>query len=250
MKIIAHRGESFDTPENSLSAICLAWRRGIEAVEIDVRLSADNKVVVIHDKHTGRVGNKKLVVKKSALPKLKSVDIGRKKAEKYKGETIPTLLEVLETVPVASKLIIEVKCGEEIISPLTQNLKTSKLSDAQIEIMAFDFEVISEIKRKAPNYKALWLIDLDYYLPYWLIRVNPKKIIKKVINRNLDGVNLWAGKIINRSFVNAIKSEGLLVYVWTVNDLNEAQKVIDCGVDAITTNRAAWLTKQLVGTKQ
>jgi glycerophosphoryl diester phosphodiesterase len=63
-------------------------------------------------------------------------------------------------------------------------------------------------------------------------------------------VNVWAGSVINRSFVQAFKDAGLLFYVWTVNDLYNAQRVLAYGVDALTTDRAAWLTKQLVGTKQ
>ena len=245
MKIIAHRGESFDAPENSLSAINLAWERGSKAVEIDIHLSADNEVVVIHDKHTGRVGDKKLYVKKSKLSELRSVDIGRKKSNKFIDERVPTLIEVLETIPSEDQIVIEVKCGKEIISPLIQILKTSTLSNNQVEIIAFNFDVITEIKKQAPSYKALWLLDLDYYLPHWLIRVNPNKIIKKVKESNLDGVNVWAGKTINQSCVKAFKNKGLLVYVWTVNDLHIALKMANYDVDAITTDRAGWLTKQL-----
>jgi len=250
MKIIAHRGESFDAPENSLSAIKLAWARGAKAVEIDIHLTADNEVVVIHDQHTRRVGDKKLYIKKSNLSELKAVDIGSKKSEKFIHERVPTLIEVLETVPSKAQIIIEIKCGKEVISPLIEILKTSNLSNAQIEIIAFNFEVITEMKKQAPYYKALWLLDLDYYLPHWLIRVKPKKIIQKVVENQLDGVNVWAGKTINQSFVKAFSNKGLLVYVWTVNDLNKAQNVINYGVDAITTDRAEWLMKQLVGTKQ
>nr|WP_321452932.1 glycerophosphodiester phosphodiesterase family protein [uncultured Carboxylicivirga sp.] len=249
-KIIAHRGESFDAPENSLSAIKLAWARGSKAVEIDVHLTADNEVVVIHDKHTGRVGDKKLHVKKSNLSELKTVDIGRKKSDNFIDERVPTLIEVIETIPSEEQIIIEIKCGKEIISPLIQILKTSTLSNSQIEIIAFNFEVITEIKKQAPYYKALWLLDLDYYLPHWLIRVNRNKIINKVKESNLDGVNVWAGNVIKHSFVKDFKDKGLFVYVWTVNDLHKAQNMINYGVDAITTDRAEWLTKQLVGTKQ
>ncbi|MCW3807485.1 glycerophosphodiester phosphodiesterase family protein [Plebeiibacterium marinum] len=248
--IIAHRGESFDAPENSLSSIEQAWKRGANAVEIDVHLTADNEVLVIHDKHTGRVGDKKLYVKKSNLTELKCVDIGRKKSIKFIDERIPTLIEILKTVPSEAQIIIEIKCGKEIINPLIQILKTSTLRNSQIEIIAFNFGVITEIKKQAPHYKALWLLDLDYYLPHWLIRINLNKIINKVKKSNLDGVNVWAGKVIKHSFVKAFKKEGLLVYVWTVNDLYKAQNVINYGVDAITTDRAEWLTKQLVGTKQ
>lgn len=250
MKIIAHRGESFDAPENSLSAILLAWERGAKVVEIDVHLSADKEVVVIHDKHTGRVGDKKRIVKKSSLSELKTVDIGLKKSEKYKGERIPALSEVLETVPPEGKLIIEVKCGNEVINPLIQVLKASAIESTQVELMAFNLKVVGEMKMKAPQFKVVWLLDLDYYFPHWLLVVNARNIIRKVKAGELDGVNVWAGKVLNKAFVKAFKDEGLLFYVWTVNDQHIARKIKGYGVDAITTDRAAWLTRQLAGTKQ
>jgi glycerophosphoryl diester phosphodiesterase len=215
-KIVAHRGESFEAPENSLSAINMAWEKGARAVEIDIHLTADNEIVIIHDKHTGRVGDKKLFVKKSKLHELKSVDVGIKKNKVFKGERIPTLNEVIETVPVEAKLVIEVKCGKEIINPLVELLKCAKL---MIECV------------------------LD-------INENPYKIIKKIKDNGLDGVDVWAGKVINKSFVKAFKEDGLCFYVWTVNDLGEAHRVLGYGVDAITTDRAEWISKQLLGTKQ
>lgn len=244
-KIVAHRGESFDAPENTLSAINKAWKNGAIAVEIDIHLTADNEIVVIHDKHTGRVGDKKLFVKKSKLHELKSVDVGIKKSKVFKGERIPTLIEVIETVPLEAKLIIEVKCGNEIINPLLRLLKSTKLNICQIEIISFSLDVLSEIKMLAPQYKALWLLDLDYYLPHWVLRITPQKIIKKIMDNSLDGVDVWAGKTVNKSFVKAFKKEGLSFYVWTVNDLYDAKRLLAYGVDAITTDRAEWLSKQL-----
>jgi len=246
-KIVAHRGESFDAPENTLSAINKAWKNGARAVEIDIHLTADNEIVVIHDKHTGRVGDKKLFVKKSKLHELKSVDVGLKKSNAFEGERIPTLIEVIETVPLEAKLIIEVKCGKEIINPLILLLKNIKLNINQIEIISFNLEVLAEIKVLVPQYKALWLLDLDYYLPHWLLRITPQKTIKKIMDKGLDGVDVWAGKVINKSFVKAFKKEGLYFYVWTVNDLYDAQRLLAYKVDALTTDRAEWLTKQLKG---
>ncbi|MRT93929.1 glycerophosphodiester phosphodiesterase family protein [Ancylomarina sp. 16SWW S1-10-2] len=248
-KIVAHRGESFIAPENTLSAIKLAWEKGAKAIEIDIHLTADNKIVVIHDKHTGRVGDRKLFVKKRKLHELKGVDVGLKKSEAYKGERIPTLDEVIETVPLDAKLIIEIKCGKEIVNSLLKLLKRVKLRDNQIEIISFNFDVLSLIKKLAPQYKVLCLLDLDYYLPQWLLRIKPQEIIKKIKDSGLDGVDVWAGKILDQSFVKAFKEEELCVYVWTVNDLVEAERILSYGVDAITTDRAEWITKQLVGNK-
>ena len=84
--IIAHRGESFDAPENTLASINLAWERGAGAVEIDVHLSKDNQIVVIHDSNTKRVGAKNKKVSKQTLSELKKLDIGSWKNVKWKDE--------------------------------------------------------------------------------------------------------------------------------------------------------------------
>ena len=243
--IIAHRGESYVAPENSLSAINQAWEKGAKAVEIDVHLAADHEIVVIHDKHTGRIGDVKYLIAKSSLQKLKGVDIGRKNAPDYAGENIPTLLEVIKIIPRDRKLIIEIKCGNEIIVPLTETLQKSGLENDQFEIISFDLNTLSLAKKAMPQYNMLWLLDLDYYWPHWLLRTNPAKIIKKVIRNKLNGVNAWAGKALDKSFVNAFKKEGLLVYAWTVNEPAKTETLLGNGIDAITTDRAAWLTGQL-----
>lgn len=249
-KIIAHRGESFTAPENSLSAINMAWKNGARAVEIDIHLTADNEIVVIHDRHTGRVGDRKLIVKKTNFQKLSKVDIGRKKAKSYTGERIPSLNDVVETLPWGAKLVIEIKCGKKIIAPLIQLLQNSKLKNHQIEIISFHLDVLAVMSKEAPQYKYLWLLDLDYYLPHWMLYIRPKKIIKKLKENGLDGVNVWAGKIIDKSFVKAFQDEGFHFYVWTVNELDEAERVLSYGIDAITTDRAEWIRKQLAGIKQ
>lgn len=249
-KMVAHRGESFEAPENTKAAINLAWHRGAKAVEIDVQLTADNEIVVIHDRHTGRVGDKKLLIKKSKLQELRTVDLGIKKDAVYKGEKIPTLNEILETIPSDGKLIIEVKCGEEIIEPLKKLFINTKLRNDQIEIISFDLVLISKIKVELPQHKALWLLDLDYYWPSWLLRVDPLKIINKIEENGLDGVDVWAGKVIDESFVNTFLNRGLLLYTWTVNDVALAKKLLSFGVDAITTDRASWLSKHITGIKQ
>jgi len=243
--IIAHRGESYLAPENSLSAITLAWEKGVKEVEIDIHLTADNEIVVIHDNHTGRVGDAKYIIAKSFLQELKGVDIGRIKAPAYAGERIPTLMEVIKTIPWDRILMIEIKSGSEIIIPLTEILRQSELENHQFELVSFDIKTLSLAKKAMPQYKMLWLLDLDYYWPYWLLRKNHEKIIKEVVSKHLDGVSAWAGKSLDNKFVCAFKKEGLLVYAWTVNDAAKAEKLLGFGVDAVITDRAAWLTQQL-----
>jgi len=244
-QIIAHRGASYLCPENTLIAVNTAWESGAKAVEIDVHVSADGEIAVIHDKDTNRTGNHKKIVKQTLWDSLKTIDVGSKKSIKFKDEKIPTLAQVLKTVPPDGKLIVEVKCGLEILKPLTKLLNQTDLKYHQIEIICFNLEVLTTIKNKLPQYKALWLLDLDYYLPHWMLFMSPKKIIKKVKKHQLDGINVWAGKMVKPAFVNYFKKSNLLFYVWTVNEVSVAKKMMFAKVDAITTDRPAWLRKQL-----
>lgn len=246
---IAHRGESFIAPENTLAAINLAWKSGAKAVEIDIQKTLDNEIVVIHDHTTKRVGNRNKRIHKSLLKDLKKVDVGLFKGKQWKGEQIPTLLEVLQTLPYDCKIIIEIKSGVEIIQPLSTILISSNIPESQIEIISFNRKVLIEMKKQFPHYKALWLLDLDYYFPAWMLLVNTKKTIRKVMSGKLDGVNVWAGKKINRSYVKQFKEHDLLVYTWTVNDVATAERLLEMEVDAITTDRSQWLKRQLTGNK-
>lgn len=243
--IIAHRGESYDAPENSLSAIDLAWKRGARAVEIDIQLTLDNEIVVIHDYDTLRVSAEKKVIKYTNLKDLKALDIGLCKGPEWKGEKIPTLREVLDTIPKDCKLIIEIKSEDNILEKLNMELSKKDLQNSQIEIIAFDIATIAKAKQMMPQYKMLWLLDLDYYWYWWFTYSSKQKLIEKIKSHNLDGVDVWAGKLLNYNFIKSFNEAGLLVYGWTINNGEKAKTLIEYGIDGITTDRAQWMTEQL-----
>ena len=245
-ELIAHRGESFDAPENTLAAVNLAWERGAETVEIDVHLSKDNRVVVIHDFSTKRTGAIDKKVKNQTLDELKRLDVGSWKNEKYKNEKIPALIEVLNTIPPAKKLIIEIKSGIKLVPYLKNEIIKTKVDPNQIEIISFDYDTVKLVKGQMHDIKVLYLVDLDYNWISKLLTTSVDKLIRKVKNADLDGLNVWAGEIANEEFIQKVKDEGLLLYVWTVNDPAHAKKLISWGIDGLTTDRAAWMKQQLL----
>ena len=245
-KIIAHRGESFDAPENTLAAINLAWQRGVSAVEIDIHLTLDNRIVVIHDNDTYRVAGESLMVDLSTAKELRKLNAGAHKGILWKEDKIPFLDEVLKTVPDTGKLIIEVKSGLNILTVLHEELLKSDLRNNQIEIIAFNLKVLALAKQLMPNYKMLWLLDLDYVVSRWLVWKSNKGIINKIKKHNLDGVNLWAGKVLTKKYIKKLKQAGIIVYAWTVDDVDMADYLLNAGVDKVTTNRAKWMIKQLM----
>ena len=243
--IIAHRGESYEAPENSLSSIKLAYDLGANAVEIDVRLTKDNQIVVIHDAHTWRVAHKLRWISLSRLKKLKKIDIGYLKDDKFKGERIPTLEETLDLVPKTKSIIIEIKSNRRIIPFLKQMIENSELNLNQIQFIGFNLKLLTELKKIYPENVILWIHSLDYYWIRKLFRPSLNRIISKVKQNNLDGLDLWASRKLNQRSVQKIKFENLKLYLWTIDSVKSAMRFINWGADGITTNRAFWIKNQI-----
>jgi glycerophosphoryl diester phosphodiesterase len=96
--ILAHRGASAHAPENTLAAFTLAMEQGADGIELDVKLTADGQVVVIHDATVDRTTGVQGRVKDLTLDELRSLEAGTFFSEKFKGEKIPTLEEVFDAV--------------------------------------------------------------------------------------------------------------------------------------------------------
>ena len=105
--VIAHRGDKVHAPENTLAAFEKAASNGADAVEFDVKLSADGSVIIIHDQTIDRTTNGNGKVKDLTLAELKRLDAGVQFPEKYSGEKIPTLSEVFDTV--GKKLFLNIE---------------------------------------------------------------------------------------------------------------------------------------------
>jgi len=243
--IIAHRGESADAPENTLASVNLAWQRNDDAVEIDIHLTADNEIVVIHDYITKRTGNVNLKIKNSTLKQIRKVDVGLFKDSKWKGEKIPLLSEVLKTIPPGKKIIIEIKSNKKIIPFLKEELIKFNLKPDQVEIISFSFSTVKESKKQLSQFRALWLLNLDYNWFTKLTSLSGAALLRKAKKSGFDGVNAFAGKRLTEQFIEKAKSLNLLVYTWTVDNPEKALQLAKMSVDAITTNRCYWLKTQL-----
>lgn len=89
--VIAHRGASKDAPENTLAAIKLGFEQGADFVEVDLRLTSDEQIVLMHDASTKRTGDADLEVAAHTLDELKQIDVGAFKDPSWAGEKIPAL---------------------------------------------------------------------------------------------------------------------------------------------------------------
>ncbi|HSI36232.1 MAG: glycerophosphodiester phosphodiesterase family protein [Phycisphaerae bacterium] len=250
-ELTAHRGESHDAPENTLAAVRLGWERGVDAVEIDVHLSKDGKLIVIHDADTERVAGQKLVVKQTDSDALRKLDAGSwgkwKESGKYAGEKLPLLEEVLATIPAGKRLFLEIKIGPEAVAPVAAALTAAGTPADRVCIIAFNIETIREARKVLPHIKAYWLTSQKKdESGKWLPTV--EDLIKKAKSADASGLDIGAAKApVDVAFVKSVKDAGLEMYVWTIDDPKLARKLADAGVDGITTNRAQWMREQFRG---
>lgn len=244
VEIVGHRGASHDSPENTVAAIKLAWEQQADGSEFDIYLTKDGKIAVIHDKDTKRTaGGANKVVAESTLAELRALDVGKWKGERFAGEKIPTLDEMLATVPDGKRVFVEVKCGPEIVPELVRVLRASGLKPEQTPVISFSATVIAAVKKARPDVPA-----------YWLVSLTAKKggkpptaeaLVARAREIRADGLDLSASEVLDAAYAKAVKAAGLKLYVWTVNDPAVARRMAALGVDGITTDRPAWLREQL-----
>ncbi len=226
--IIAHRGSSFLAPENTLAAVDLAWQQQTDAVEIDVHLSKDNRLMVIHDHDTKRTAGKNYEVSETASNELRKLEVGSFKDAKYKGEPIPYLEEVLATVPAGKSLFIEIKCGAEAV-PVLKKLLAQENPKGEMVVISFNYEVIDAMGKQLPDVPAYWLLGR-------LEGMSWNEVIDKVNVAGAAGVNLHHG-LVNNESMQKLNEAGFPVYCWTVDDEAVALKMDRLGVKGITTNK-------------
>jgi len=254
-RIIAHRGASYDAPENTLAAFQLAWHQGADGIEGDFHLTKDGHIVCIHDettKRTGRAGSKvvDLKVAESTLATLRRLDVGRWKHRRFAGQRIPTLGEVLAMVPKGKLFFVELKVGPEIVAPLKTVLDESSIEPEQVIIISFNAHTIRQAKKTLPDVKAHLLTgfrrpegDRDWK------RASPTldEVVRALRYSGADGLGVHANaEVVDRAFLDAVKAMGIREYhVWTVDQPRPARHFLRLGAYSITTNRPAYLRKAL-----
>lgn len=238
--VIAHRGASALAPENTLPAFVLGWKLGADAVECDVRLTGDSHVVCLHDANTKRTSGQSLAVAQHDYAELRALDAGSWKGANFCGTHIPLLSELLAYVPPNRQLLIEIKCGIEILPVLLEVIEAAPVVLEQLTVISFDAAVIAELKALQPKLRAYWLLDVG---ANWLGRSKLKleQVLAELAELRADGLGLRAHCGIHREMVETILRAELDLNIWTVDDPVEARRLASFGVSSITTNRPEWL---------
>jgi glycerophosphoryl diester phosphodiesterase len=244
--IVGHRGASQDAPENTLASFRLAWEHNADAIEGDFHLTKDGEIVCIHDETTKRTAGAELSVPNSTLDELRQLDVGRWKDAKFAGERIPTLAEVLATIPAGKRIFIEIKCGAEIVPRLSPVLQESKLKPEQTVVISFDEQVIAGVREQIPQIKAYWLAGFKQDKETKEYRPRVDKVFETLAALRPTGLDVQANRdVVDAAFVRRLREQNYEFHVWTVNDPVDARYFRSLGVDSITTDRPRFLRQAL-----
>jgi len=216
MIIIGHRGAASYEPENTLLSIGKAIDLKVNAVEIDVHLTKDNNLVVIHDDKVDKTTNNKGYVKNFNLSELKKLDAG-------KNEKIPTLQEVIDFVKGKIKLIIELK-GLKTAKPVVRLIEKNKIVK-DVYVISFWHDMVKEVKELNKNIKTGVLFV-----------GHPVNAVNLAKDADAD-VLVMNYKFISKKLVDDAHKSSLKVFVWNIDDKEDIKPIADLKVDAIGSNK-------------
>jgi glycerophosphoryl diester phosphodiesterase len=214
MVIMGHRGAAALEPENTLLSISRAIEIGVDAVEIDVRLSKDGELMVIHDSSVDRTTDGTGLVAEHSLKEIKALDAG-------KGETVPTLQEVIELVGKKATLVIELK--EEGTERKVVELIKKNCFEKNVHVISFWHRLVKCVKEMDKGIRTGVLIVGCPVDPSVATRARADALIMRYT-------------FLNREFVNIAHQEDLKVFIWNIDDENLLMPFVEMGVDGIASN--------------
>lgn len=228
VEIWAHRGASAYAPENTLDAFRLAIEMGADGIELDVQLTKDDEIVVIHDETLQRVSNGTGYVRDYTLEELRALNFNKTHPE-YEKADIPTLREVLQLLQDTDlKLNIELKTGVFFYPHIEQKVVDMVAEygmQDRVWYSSFNHYSIKEVKRLQPNAKTGLLYSDGIYEP----AEYAKRLGAEAVHPN--HVNLQYPQLMEKCRENDIKT-----HTWTANTFQDITKCIQYGVDALITN--------------
>ncbi|MGQ9832808.1 MAG: glycerophosphodiester phosphodiesterase [Candidatus Villigracilaceae bacterium] len=231
--VFAHRGASAQAPENTLAAFELAARQGAPAIELDAKLSADGQVIVMHDARVDRTTDGKGRVCDLSLTALRELDAGSWFSEQYRGERIPTLGEVFETL--GKRLFINVELTnyttphDALVEKVTELVKAFGLQSQVIFSSFLPHNLVQAAKRlpevprgllASPRLMGMWARSFGFAFG------------------DYQALHPFVGDVTLQQIARVHRLRRR-IHVWTVNAESDLRRLFAWGVDGVFTDDPA-----------
>ena len=244
---VAHRGASFIAPENTLAAYRAAIKAGANGAECDVYRSADGVIFLSHDRSPKRtMGGGEGNLTEMPFEQIRQLDAGNWKGEHFKGEPVPTLDEYLKILKgTTCHPVIEIKMTG-IETAVLECLRKNEMTDVAT-IIAFDADVVREIRCLEPNICTAWLYS-ENLKDKGTAEENAERLADLVIQRcreidvSIIDIN---HQLLSPKLVKLLSEADLHVWAWTVNEAADMTRYLDWGVVSVTTDKPELLSEVL-----
>lgn len=243
--VIAHRGDTAAAPENTLAAFTAAIDAGADGIELDVHPSRDGALVVHHDYYLDRTTDGAGLVSGHTLAKLRALDAGAWFGEKFAGERIPTLEQVLSLA--AGRVRLEIELKGTTLPFLERVLDAIRAADAagSVELTTGHRPLLWHAHCREP------CIPTGMFFEPWPDWMGPELGRRQVTDlMSLAGASVahLPIELIDAEFVGRLHDAGMQVHGANLNDADAIKRAIECGVDQFTTSRLALALRVLKGT--
>jgi glycerophosphoryl diester phosphodiesterase len=238
---VAHRGDSAERPENTAAAFDAAVAAGVDAIELDLRPTADG-IVVCHDHSLARFRGGRRPLRRRRLDELREVDVGSWFDRRFAGERLLTLDELLRRYSAKVELLLELKAAgglfagrlnHRLCRETVEAVRRARALD-RVYILCFSAAVLAEVARLEPRLRLVRNCSFPpRRLEPWLRR-QPR----------LHAVDFDRRRLSDR-LVTACHAAGLRVFCWSSNDAAAADRAAATGVDGILSDRPEWLVGHL-----
>jgi glycerophosphoryl diester phosphodiesterase len=241
----AHRGASGLYPENTVLSFSKAITEGVEFIEMDLHLTKDRQVIIIHDETYNRTTNGTGWVWDLDLDEVKKLDAGQ-------GEHVPTLYEVIDLArPTSVRLCLELKYEPNTIEPIRAEPEAMETTVEVIKILQqtnfIDRVVVTSFSPNVLKHAK----KIEPRLPTVLTpspqdgSLTPKQVMDLVVP--CANVVAYYHRHIDKSFMDEARLAGISVWAWDPDEPSDILRVINLGVQAVETNRPDILNRVLAG---
>ncbi|MEA9987149.1 glycerophosphodiester phosphodiesterase [Subtercola sp. RTI3] len=252
-RVIAHRGDSSEAPENTVPSFDAALQAGADAIEVDLQLTADGVVVVIHDDLLDRTTDSVGAVGELDARAVLAADAGSWFAPAFAGTRVPTLDALIEWAVGAPGMgwLLEFKgpWSELSVAPVLAQLRASGVAGRAV-VQSFDLGTVRALRAAGPDFRVEALV---FELPAADgvdgvdgVDARIERLVEVLREVGAEGCNPYGVLLAEHpQLADALHSAGFTVTPWTLDEPEHWVRAVEAGVDAIITNRPgvlrAWL---------
>ncbi len=240
--LLAHRGSRLLAPENTKVAFDLALAHGSDVLEIDVRLTKDQHILVTHDVDVDRTSDGSGKVREQTLTRLKQLDAGYRfidlEGKHYRGSGVKfeTLHDLLALYP-TTKFNIDIKDNDLQAARVLAELLLDQACESRVNVGSFHSAIITEFRRRAPSISTA-ATQAEVARLFTLSCLRSKTTASRAEFRVLQIPRAYRGlKLGTSRFIRYLNDRELPVMFWTINDPSEMRRLIQYGADGIVTDR-------------